>query len=69
MVSTDFETNPISFTFAPKAGIMLDTTFVKVACWYANEWDYSCRVVDLTRHMTKEDAKAEGEHQQQLKRI
>merc|ERR1712137_1286183 len=30
LVSTDFETNPISCTFDSKAGIMLDPTFVKV---------------------------------------
>ena len=59
----------VSTAFAPNASIILDTTFVKVECWYANERDHSCRGVDLTRHMAKEDAKAEGEHQQQLKRI
>ncbi|CAE7804221.1 GAPC1 [Symbiodinium sp. CCMP2592] len=58
LVSTDFETNPISCTFDSKAGIMLDPTFVKVVCWYDNEWGYSCRVVDLIKHMAKEDAKA-----------
>ncbi|CAE7368131.1 GAPC1 [Symbiodinium natans] len=61
LVSTDFETNPISCTFDSKAGIMLDPTFVKVVCWYLgydNEWGYSCRVVDLIKHMAKEDAKA-----------
>ncbi len=36
---------------------MLDTTFVKVVCWDSNEWDCSCRVVDLIWHMAKEDAK------------
>ena len=34
LVSTDFETCPISCTFDSKAGIMLDPTFVKVVCWY-----------------------------------
>merc|ERR1712054_381315 len=58
LVSTDFETNPISCTFDSKAGIMLDPTFVKVVCWYDNEWGYSCRVVDLIKHMAAEDAKA-----------
>ena len=38
LVSTDFETNPISCTFDSKAGIMLDPTFVKVVCWYDNEF-------------------------------
>ena len=41
MVSTDFETNHISFTFDPKAGIMLVATFVKVVCWDDKAWDYS----------------------------
>ena len=58
LVSTDFETCPISCTFDAKAGIMLDPTFVKVVCWYDNEWGYSSRVVDLIKHMAKEDAKA-----------
>jgi len=55
LVSTDFETCPISCTFDSKAGIMLDPTFVKVVCWYDNEWGYSCRVVDLIKHMAKVD--------------
>merc|ERR1711972_674833 len=45
-------------TFDSKAGIMLDPTFVKVVCWYDNEWGYSCRVVDLIKHMAAADAKA-----------
>merc|ERR1719221_2022590 len=58
LVSTDFETCPISCTFDSKAGIMLDPTFVKVVCWYDNEWGYSCRVVDLIKHMAKADGTA-----------
>merc|ERR1712024_249025 len=58
LVSTDFETCTISSTFDAKAGIMLDPTFVKVVCWYDNEWGYSCRVVDLIKHMAAADAKA-----------
>jgi len=56
LVSTDFETCTISSTFDSKAGIMLDDTFVKVVAWYDNEWGYSCRVVDLIKHMAKVDA-------------
>merc|ERR1719353_2857666 len=55
LVSTDFETCPISCTFDATAGIMLDPTFVKVVCWYDNEWGYSCRVVDLIKHMANAD--------------
>merc|ERR1712174_70831 len=60
LVSTDFETSPISSTFDAKAGIMLDPTFVKVVAWYDNEWGYSCRVVDLIKHMAKVDKQAAG---------
>merc|ERR1712203_593827 len=55
LVSTDFETCTISSTFDAKAGIMLDETFVKVVAWYDNEWGYSCRIVDLIKHMAKVD--------------
>merc|ERR1711933_204354 len=55
LVSTYFETCPISSTFDSKAGIMLDPTFVKLVAWYDNEWGYSCRVVDLIKHMAKVD--------------
>ena len=55
LVSTDFETCTISSTFDAKAGIMLDGTFVKLVAWYDNEWGYSCRVVDLIKHMAKVD--------------
>jgi glyceraldehyde 3-phosphate dehydrogenase len=55
LVSTDFETCPISSTMDSKAGIMLDPTFVKLVAWYDNEWGYSCRVVDLIKHMAKVD--------------
>jgi len=58
LVSTDFETCTTSSTFDSKAGIMLDPTFVKLVAWYDNEWGYSCRVVDLIKHMAKVDAKA-----------
>ncbi|CAK0869261.1 unnamed protein product, partial [Prorocentrum cordatum] len=55
LVSTDFETCPISSTFDSKAGIMLDPTVVKLVAWYDNEWGYACRVVDLIKHMAKVD--------------
>merc|ERR1712014_574802 len=56
LVSTDFETCPISCVFDASAGIMLDPTFVKVVLWYDNEWGYSSRLVDLVKYMAKEDA-------------
>merc|ERR1719261_2283207 len=56
LVSTDFETDEWSCIFDAGAGIMLNPNFVKVVCWYDNEWGYSNRVVDLMVHMSKIDA-------------
>merc|ERR1719223_1208327 len=57
LVSTDYEGEPISCTFDAGAGIMLNPKFVKVVAWYDNEWGYSCRVVDLMKHVAAVDAK------------
>jgi glyceraldehyde 3-phosphate dehydrogenase len=58
VVSKDFETSTTSCTFDANASIMLDPTFAKIVTWYDNEWAYSCRVVDLIKHMSEQDAKA-----------
>merc|ERR1711906_56724 len=58
LVSTDFESWPISSTFDAEAGISLNPNFVKLVAWYDNEWGYSCRVKDLMVHMANVDAKA-----------
>jgi len=55
IVFTDFETSPIYSTFVAGAGIMLDSTFVKVVAWHVNEWSYSCRVVDSIKCMANVD--------------
>lgn len=55
VVSTDFIDSPFSSIFDSKAGISLNDKFVKLVSWYDNEWGYSCRVVDLIRHMHKVD--------------
>jgi len=57
LVSTDFESWPVSSTFDAEAGIMLNPNFVKLVAWYDNEWGYSCRVKDLMVHMAMVDAK------------
>lgn len=57
VVSSDFIHDPHSSIFDAEAGISLSPQFVKLVSWYDNEWGYSCRVVDLVRHMAKVDAK------------
>jgi len=29
----------------------LSDTFMKLVSWYDNEWAYSCKCIDLIRHM------------------
>jgi glyceraldehyde 3-phosphate dehydrogenase len=57
LVSTDFESDSRSSIFDAGAGIMLNPNFVKLVAWYDNEWGYSCRVVDLMKHVAMIDAK------------
>ena len=51
VVSTDFLGEPCTSVFDAGAGIALTDTFVKVVAWYDNEWGYSCKCLDLMRHM------------------
>jgi len=53
VVSTDFVGESRTAVFDANAGIALTDTFVKVMAWYDNEWGYSCKVLDLIRHMAK----------------
>ena len=55
VVSTDFLTDPHTSIFDAKAGIALNEHFVKLVCWYDNEWGYSNKVLDLIQHMEKVD--------------
>ena len=57
LVSTDFESDSRSSICDAGAGIMLNPNFVKLVAWYDNEWGYSCRVVDLMKHVAAVDAK------------
>ncbi|HHT08250.1 MAG TPA: type I glyceraldehyde-3-phosphate dehydrogenase [Clostridiales bacterium] len=56
VVSSDFIHESRTSVFDANAGIMLNDTFVKLVAWYDNEWGYSCKVIDLIRHMAKVDA-------------
>jgi glyceraldehyde 3-phosphate dehydrogenase len=51
VVSTDFLGDSRTSIFDADAGIALTDTFVKVVAWYDNEWGYSCKCLDLIRHM------------------
>ncbi len=51
VVSTDFLGESCTSVFDAGAGIALTDTFVKLVAWYDNEWGYSCKCIDLMRHM------------------
>ena len=51
VVSADFITDPHTSIFDAKAGLALNDNFVKLMAWYDNEWGFSCKMLDLTRHI------------------
>ncbi|MFO7628740.1 MAG: type I glyceraldehyde-3-phosphate dehydrogenase [Prochlorococcaceae cyanobacterium] len=51
VVSSDFIGESCTSVFDSSAGIALTDTFVKLVSWYDNEWGYSCKCLDLMRHM------------------
>lgn len=51
VVSSDFIGDEHSAIFDAKASISLNDNFVKLIAWYDNEFAYSCRVVDLIKHV------------------
>jgi len=60
VVSSDFIGDEHSSIFDAKAGISLNDNFVKLVSWYDNEYGYSCRVVDLIKHVHSVDHKMEA---------
>jgi glyceraldehyde 3-phosphate dehydrogenase len=52
LVSMDLKGNSHSAIFSAMETLAMGS-FVKVVAWYDNEWGYSCRVVDLVKHMGK----------------
>jgi len=59
VVSADFVGHTASCIFDAKAGIPLNSQFVKLIAWYDNEWGYSLRVCDLIEYIAKKDAEAQ----------
>ena len=51
VVSSDFLGESCTSIFDAGAGIALTDTFMKLVAWYDNEWGYSCKCVDLIRHI------------------
>lgn len=51
VVSTDFRGDPAGSIFDAGAGIMLDSTFLKVVGWYDNEYGYTCNMLRLVQHV------------------
>ena len=47
LVSSDFIGDSRSAIFDINAGIMLNKNFLKLICWYDNEWGYSNRLIDM----------------------
>jgi len=51
LVSSDFIKDSHSSIFDALSTMMIGDHTAKVLAWYDNEWGYSCRVVDLVRHV------------------
>jgi glyceraldehyde 3-phosphate dehydrogenase len=53
LVSSDFNHNPASASFALDQTKVIDGKFVRVMSWYDNEWGFSSRMADTTIAMAK----------------
>ncbi len=63
LVSADFVGNDHSAIVDGLSTMVMGDHKIKVLAWYDNEWGYSCRVVDLVKHVS---AKAAAERKQAL---
>jgi glyceraldehyde 3-phosphate dehydrogenase len=52
LVSSDFNGNEHSSIIDGLSTMVMAEKQVKVMAWYDNEWGYSCRVVDLVKHVS-----------------
>ena len=53
VVSSDFIGETCTSVFDAKAGIQLNSQFVKLVSWYDNEWGYSNKVLEMARVIAK----------------
>lgn len=53
LVSSDFNGNDSSSIIDGLSTLVMGDKQIKVLAWYDNEWGYSCRVVDLVRHVSE----------------
>ncbi len=53
LVSTDFNHNPASSSFALDQTKVIDGTLVRILSWYDNEWGFSNRMADTAVAMSK----------------
>jgi len=51
VVSSDFRGHSAAGIFDAGAGMMLDSTFVKLVGWYDNEYGYTCNLLRLVNHI------------------
>lgn len=51
VVSQDFVSDAHTCTFDANAGMALNDNFFKLVAWYDNEYAYSAKLIDLTRHV------------------
>ncbi len=51
IVSNDLLGESCTSVFDAGAGMALNDRFMKLVAWYDNEWGYSCKCIDLMRHM------------------
>ena len=53
LVSVDYKNDPRSSIVDAPSTMVVDDTFVKVVAWYANEWGYVNRLVELTSRVAR----------------
>jgi len=51
LVSKDFNGNAYSSIIDGLSTMVVDDNLAKIIAWYDNEWAYSCRILDLIKHI------------------